>query len=49
MAGAQVLTTESKEIDANELIMRGKDKIAIAEAVDLICENLSRDWEQFLT
>jgi hypothetical protein len=41
IANAQVPTTE--EVDTNGLALRGKDKIAIAEAVDLICKNLSKD------
>ena len=47
MAGAQVPLEGA--VDANGLALGGKDKIAMAEAVDLICENLSKDWEQFTT
>src|SRR5215213_2459151 len=48
MAGAQALSEEEGTQDGG-MVMREKDKIVMVEIVDLIYENLFKEWDEFLT
>src|SRR3954454_25130363 len=43
------MTGADASVADSSLGMDGKDRIGMAEAVDLICRNLSAEWEGFIS